>query len=543
MKTLNHLLKARPSFDLPRTLALLIAIVGLALPMSVWAAPAAPAAPVAPALADYEPEQTLYEVNIEGDVFMPATITITVGSVLRWRNLDAHAHTTTSDDGYWNWGLFPGASYSLRFLSPGTYAYHCLYHAASMAGEVVVVEGSSATAVAPSPTPGPTGEPDLDGIVYDYPVDDALGGETELFVIGADGGGKTRLTDSPDRAEVQPNWSPDRREIAFAGRDGTSAAWGIWVLDRATGQSRQLSTGPEHYEPDWRPDGSLIAFTDIERAGGIIIQSQISVIRPDGTGYRPVVRVQDRYHSVGNASWSPDGTMLAFTLSSEASGGELYLFDYATSQVKRLFSHPGWDDIDPAWSPNGRLIAFAAGVHRGSATRHDIWVVDVESGVAGTVARHPEFELRQPAWSPDGSRLVFTARFQNAPARWGLYLVPARGGDVTGPIALGVEPDWSSELQMPFPTPEVQPFTPEPLPTFPPPEPTEPGPTATDPAPPTFPPSGSSTPEFTPTAMHTPLPPTATGTVRPGAVHIVHLPYLINETQPQAVASPAARNR
>jgi Tol biopolymer transport system component len=285
----------------------------------------------------------------------------------------------------------------------------------------------------------------------------------------------------------------------------TATAWGIWVLDTTTGERRQLTAGPDQFEPDWRPDGASILFTNITSSGNTIASAELAVVAPDGTGMRPIIRLSGGVGTLGNPTWSPDGTRIAFTVNYGYSGGELYVANADGTGARRLLAHDGWDDIDPRWSPDGRYIAFAAGVNQLGTALHDIWLVDLTTGLVGTVARHPTWELRRPAWSPDGRWLVFTARYQDNPPRWSMYSVPAVGGDVTGPIASGVEPDWASGALGGFPTPmpgATAPFptppAPPPFPTNPPPEPTLPGATPTYPAPPTFP-AGTPPPEATPT--------------------------------------------
>jgi hypothetical protein len=70
-----------------------------------------------------------------------------------------------------------------------------------------------------------------------------------------------------------------------------------------------------------------------------------------------------------------------------------------------------------------------------------------------------------------------------------LYLVPATGGTVTGPLAQGTDPDWAAASLVPLLTPAPGPTAAAPtaFPTPPTPSPTAPGPTATRPAVPTFP--------------------------------------------------------
>jgi Tol biopolymer transport system component/plastocyanin len=495
-------------------LALLVvaALAGGALPS--YGAPAGPVAAepglvVAPVLTvPAGPAQSVTDVAVVEGAFDPNMVTIPVGAIVRWTSRGVAVHSTTSDDlrpdgqPLWSWALMPGSSFYVRFLAPGTYRYHCLYHP-DVRGTVVVTAGVLPT---PTPTSGVPPGPGSGSIVFDDLPEGASLALTDLYVVQPDGSGRQRIADTADLIEAQPSWAPDRRRVAYTASSGVRGdPWSLWVLDVVTGERHAITAGPEHYEPDWKPDGSQIAFIRVGRVGGVATSSEIGVVAPDGSGYRGLVRLDSQSYGVVNPAWSPDGTRLAFTLASNAVGGELYLTNADGSDVRQLFSHPGWDDIEPAWSPNGRYIAFVSGVNRGSLTRHDVWVADLVRGVAGTVAQHPDWDLRGPTWSPDSTLVAFSAR-PSGMDHWALYLVPATGGPVSGPLGTGMEPDWGgapSVLPTVVPVPTATPGAP---PTFPPPPtavPTQPGPTNTAAPPPTFPP-----PEDTPTSWPSPtLPP------------------------------------
>jgi plastocyanin len=69
------------------------------------------------------------DVSIVDFAFVPAAITVSVGSAVNWLNTGAVTHTTTSDIGLWNSGdLGPGGSFSYTFDLPGVYLYHCAIH-------------------------------------------------------------------------------------------------------------------------------------------------------------------------------------------------------------------------------------------------------------------------------------------------------------------------------------------------------------------------------------------------------------------------------
>ncbi|MEO8483518.1 MAG: winged helix-turn-helix domain-containing protein [Acidobacteriota bacterium] len=89
---------------------------------------------------------------------------------------------------------------------------------------------------------------------------------------------------------------------------------------------------------------------------------------------------------------------------------------------------------EPAWSPDGRFLAFASDRNGNS----DIWVQNVEDGSANAVTTSPDQES-QPDWSPDGQWLVFRSEREGG----GLYVIPALGGEPRRVAAFGSRPRWS----------------------------------------------------------------------------------------------------
>jgi len=438
-------------------------------------------------------QQVRSDVAVNDNAFEPATVNIATGGIVRWTNQGDNYHTSTSRNGLWDSGtMAPGAIYSVRFMSAGTYAYYCRYHGLMMSGTVVVSDlGPLPTATA-NATPPPLG---ADAIVYaDFPGNAQA---KELFAIQPDGGGKVQLTHTSGDSESQPSWSPDRSQIAYTA-EVSSSRWGIHVLDLPTGQVRTITGGPQHYEPDWKPDGSLIAFSAFTTGlGGSTTTSSIRVVSPDGLGLRTLVQLTSNTFTVASPNWSPDGLKIAFVVASIYDGGEIYVMNADGSSPHSVFPHSGWDDLDPAWSPDGTRLAFSSGFYRNSPrdTRHDIVVLDLASHVSGTVAVHPTFDLRRPAWSTDGHQLVLDAKVDPSPqplGRWSLYVTASGGGStLTSALTTGVESDWGSVGIFNLPTP-------------PPPSPTPVAPFPTDPATPVFP-----TPPFpfpTPPLFPTPLP-------------------------------------
>ena len=63
-------------------------------------------------------------------VFSPASLTITPGTTVIWKNMSSAPHTITSDDGqtFDSGTIAPGGTYKFKFTSPGAFPYHCNYH-------------------------------------------------------------------------------------------------------------------------------------------------------------------------------------------------------------------------------------------------------------------------------------------------------------------------------------------------------------------------------------------------------------------------------
>jgi plastocyanin len=79
------------------------------------------------------------EVWIDGMAFIPETITVTVGTTIKWTNKDGVSHTVTSTTpGSFDSGIIPNnGTYSLQFNTTGTFSYYCTIHT-SMTGTVIV---------------------------------------------------------------------------------------------------------------------------------------------------------------------------------------------------------------------------------------------------------------------------------------------------------------------------------------------------------------------------------------------------------------------
>lgn len=74
------------------------------------------------------------EIDVSDLAFFPRAVMIEAGSTVVWTNRDAVRHTVDANDDSWGSGnLDRGESYRRTFDEPGSYDYHCEYHAAMVA--------------------------------------------------------------------------------------------------------------------------------------------------------------------------------------------------------------------------------------------------------------------------------------------------------------------------------------------------------------------------------------------------------------------------
>ena len=222
------------------------------------------------------------------------------------------------------------------------------------------------------------------------------------------------LTATPRQVTTGPGWerspavSPDGSMIAYV--SDQSGNPDLWVVDIHGGIPLRLTDDAGADEaPAWFPDGSGLAFAS-ERS------DVVSVWKVARLGGGAVLLVE----GAGSPSISPDGSRIAFARPGADGSlriGVASLSNPSTTSVMITGDGDGlWDHQDPAWSPDGRWIAYGSD--------HGLWIVSASGGPARPLVAPPGPDY-EPAWSSDGRSVYFASRRDGVAALW---VVDASGG-------------------------------------------------------------------------------------------------------------------
>jgi Tol biopolymer transport system component/cytosine/adenosine deaminase-related metal-dependent hydrolase len=268
---------------------------------------------------------------------------------------------------------------------------------------------------------------------------DPLGSDYNIWIVDVRTGELRQLT--RNRADdYMPSWSPDDKEIAFASTRG-----GVWAVAVGDGTERQLTAAGSRVDaPSWGPGGQIVYYSardgsSLESDGKRLTGDEnaapfrVSWASPsefyyvgdgrirrrtiDGGAARtiaftatlPIARVNypRRKRDFGATAprqvlgvvspvISPDGTRIAF-----AALNDIYVMPVGGKPVN--ITHDGAFDTDPAWSPDGRQLAYSSDK---GGNQLQLWIRDMQSGQSHQVT-HLTTQPTGAAWAPDGKRIAF----------------------------------------------------------------------------------------------------------------------------------------
>ena len=229
--------------------------------------------------------------------------------------------------------------------------------------------------------------------------------DSDVWMVSWDGSEQVRLTSSKE-SESQPRWSPDGKYLAFL----TSRAIGgsdeddekkdkkkgaqVWLLNRAGGEAEKLTDLEGNIDDyAWSPDSRRLV---------LIVDDPNPADDPEKMeGWKRKTKppiVVDRY------AFKNDESGYLGKLRSH-----LYVFDIATKKAEQITSGD-FDDRDAAWSPDGTRIAFVSERDKDPdrTNNPDIYVIEAKAGATPTkLTTFAGPDEGKPAWSPDGKSIAY----------------------------------------------------------------------------------------------------------------------------------------
>lgn len=269
--------------------------------------------------------------------------------------------------------------------------------------------------------------------------------QSDLWRVRYDGSQRTQLTQTSTSNEERPRWSADSRRIAFlsnrssdSDEDKKDAEVQVWVMPADGGEARRLTNFADGVEDFvWSPDGKKLAV--------IAIDPEFPPGSKKPKNPPPIVTTRYQFKEDGSGRLGKRRK-------------HLYLFDIASGKAELLT--PGeHDEMLPAWSPDGKTIAYVT--KRGSDPdrnlNFDIYLVEARVGASERqLTTFPGSDLdpyweSYPAWSPDSTRIAYLQSGEDKwiyYAPWQLAVIDVATGKATLPAPIDrcfTRPHWSAD--------------------------------------------------------------------------------------------------
>ena len=243
--------------------------------------------------------------------------------------------------------------------------------------------------------------------------------DTDVWMVSWDGSEQIRLTSTADSSESSPRWSPDNKYLAFLTTRGDESqkklGAQVWLLNRSGGEAQELTNikgGVSDF--DWSPDGKRLV---------LVVKDPNPNDEPEKMdGWKrktapPIVI--DRYDFKQDREGYLQGLH-----------SHLSLFDIDTHKAGPLTSGR-FDEQSPAWSPDGRFIAFVSNRTADPDRNNDtnVYVVEAKNGAQPRqLTAYAGSDGGQPSWSPDGKWIAYLQGEETKYSAYGmnkLAIVPA----------------------------------------------------------------------------------------------------------------------
>ncbi|MEO7965315.1 MAG: hypothetical protein ABIT38_15515, partial [Gemmatimonadaceae bacterium] len=215
-----------------------------------------------------------------------------------------------------------------------------------------------------------------------------LGNAGSQIVVREVGGATRTLGTTPGGLNSTPTFSPDGNTLVYShGAEAGTDLYSTNAFGQEPARRITVGRGSDNTQPTFSPDGHRLAFTS-SRLG----HPEVYISDADGTNAEPLTDYAGDQPYRANPDWSPDGRLVAFE-AQIAGRFQIMTIGLRDRAVKRYTSE-GVNE-QPSWAPDSRHIVFTS--NRGGTRQ--LWVLDVESSTVRQLTR-ASAGARFGAWSP-----------------------------------------------------------------------------------------------------------------------------------------------
>ncbi len=243
--------------------------------------------------------------------------------------------------------------------------------------------------------------------------------ETRIWMVPTSGGDPLPLT-AEGVSSSHPRWSPDGKFLAFLSARNEGKAH-IWLLNRLGGEAQQLTDRPQDVEDfSWSPDCRRIVLVLRDPSPEELDAAKDKEKSPSAA-HTSTASDSDSgdKKSKSKKPWVID--RLQFKLDEvgylDRRRTHLYVFDLAKKSLTQITSGD-FDDAEPAWSPDSKLLAFSSNRSTpdpDATYNSDIWTVSASNTDKGAhltqITTNPGADI-SPAWSPDGKLIAYVSNLE-----------------------------------------------------------------------------------------------------------------------------------